>query len=127
MPLIRLDEIEKEYVTPKYSSAFGELVAGDRIEVGRLRFEADEGAVEHAHPQEQVMLVISGRLRVEIPSEGEDAAIGPGEGFHARSNVKHRVTALEDTVVISCKDVVDGVGHKVAPGELDRLKALGKA
>jgi quercetin dioxygenase-like cupin family protein len=127
MPLIRLDEIEKEFVTPKYSTAFGELVAGDRIEVGRLRFEANEGAVEHAHPQEQVMIIISGRLRVEIASEGEDAELGPGEGFHARSNVPHRVTALDDTVVISCKDVVDGVGHKVAPGELDRLKELGKA
>jgi quercetin dioxygenase-like cupin family protein len=127
MPLIRLDEIEKEYVTPKYSTAFGELVAGDRIEVGRLRFDADEGAVEHAHPQEQVMIVITGRLHVEIPSEGEDAELGPGEGFHARSNVKHKVTAVEDTVVISCKDVVDGVGHKVAPGEKDQLEALGKA
>jgi quercetin dioxygenase-like cupin family protein len=125
MPLIRLDEIEKEFVTPKYSSAFGELVAGDRIEVGRLRFDADEGAVEHAHPQEQVMIIIEGRLRVEM--EGEDSELGAGEGFHARSNVPHRVTALEDTVVISCKDVVDGVGHKVAPGELDRLKELGKA
>jgi quercetin dioxygenase-like cupin family protein len=127
MPLIRLDEIEKEYVTPKYSTAFGELVAGDRIEVGRLRFDADEGAVEHAHPQEQVMIVISGRLHVEIASEGEDAELGPGEGFHARSNVKHKVTAVEDTVVISCKDVVNGVGHKVAPGEKDQLEALGKA
>ena len=127
MPLIRLDEIEKEYVTPKYSSAYGELVAGDRIEVGRLRFEGNEGAVEHSHPQEQVMIIISGRLRVQIPSEGEDAELGPGEGFHARSNVPHRVTAVEDTVVISCKDVVDGVGHKVAPGELDRLRELGKA
>ena len=127
MPLIRLDEIEKEYVTPKYSTAFGELVAGDRIEVGRLRFEADEGAVEHAHPQEQVMIVISGRLRVQIPSEGEDAEIGPGEGFHARANVPHRVSAVEDTVVLSCKDIVDGIGHKMAPGERDRLEELGKS
>ena len=127
MPLIHLDEIEKEYVTPKYSTAFGELVAGDRIEVGRLRFDADEGAVEHAHPQEQVMIIISGRLKVEIPSEGEAAELGPGEGFHARSNVKHKVTAVEDTVVISCKDVVDGIGHKVAPDEKDRLQELGKA
>jgi quercetin dioxygenase-like cupin family protein len=71
--------------------------------------------------------VISGRLRVEIESEGEDGEVGPGEGFHARANVKHRVTAIEDTVVISCKGVVDGVGHKVAPGETDRLKAVGKA
>jgi quercetin dioxygenase-like cupin family protein len=127
MPLIRLDEIEKEYVTPKYSSAFGELVAGERIEVGRFRFDPDEGAVEHAHPQEQVMIVITGRLKVEIPSEQTEGDVGPGEGFHVRPNVPHRVTALDETVVISCKDVIDGVGHKVAPGELDRLKELGKA
>ncbi len=70
MPLIRLDEIDKEFVTPKYSTAFGELVAGERIEVGRLHFDANEGAVELAHPQEQVMIIISGRLKAEIPSEG---------------------------------------------------------
>lgn len=126
MPLIRLDEIDKEYVTPKYSTAFGELVAGERIEVGRLHFDANEGAVEHAHPQEQVMIVISGRLQVDIPSEGESGELGPGEGFHAPPNVSHRVTALDDTVVISCKDVVGGVGHKMAPGETDRLRELGK-
>jgi hypothetical protein len=40
--------------------------------------------------------------------------------------VPHKVTALEDTVVISCKDVLDGVGHKVAPGERDQLERLGK-
>jgi len=28
--------------------------------------------------------------------------------------------------VISCKDVLDGVGHKVAPGERDQLERLGK-
>ena len=39
----------------------------------------------------------------------------------------HKVTAVEDTVVISCKDVIGGVGHKLAPGETDRLQELGKA
>ena len=124
MPFLHLDEIDKEFVTPKYSTAFGELVAGEKIEVGRLRFDADEGAVEHAHPQEQVMIILSGRLQVEM--EGETAQLGPGEGFHARPNVSHRVTALEPTVVLSCKDVLDGVGHKVAPGEKDQLERLGK-
>jgi quercetin dioxygenase-like cupin family protein len=125
MPLIHLDDLESEYVTPKYSSAFGELVLGERIEVGRLRFEADEGAVEHAHPQEQVMIVISGRLQVEL--EGVAGELGPGEGFHAPPNVPHKVTALQDTVVLSCKDVIGGIGHKMAPGETDRLQQLGKA
>lgn len=125
MPLITFDKLEKQYVTPKYSTAFGELATGEKIEVGRLEFTAGEGAVEHAHPQEQVMYVVSGRMHVEFPDEEGD--IGPGEAFLAPSNVRHKVTAVEDSVVISCKDVVGGIGHKVAPGETDRLDALGKS
>jgi quercetin dioxygenase-like cupin family protein len=124
MPFFHFDEIEKEYATPKYSTAFGELVAGEKVELGRLSFDAGEGAVEHAHPQEQIMYVISGRLKVEFPDETQE--IGSGSAFLAPSNVKHRVTALEDTVVISVKDMVDGIGHKMAPEEKDRLEALGK-
>ena len=126
MPFVHFDEVEKEYVTPKYSTAYGELVSGESIEVGRLTFAVGEGAVEHAHPHEQVMYIISGKLKVEFPDEGAAGELGPGSGFHAPSNVKHRVTALEDTVVISCKNVIDGVGHKISPGERDRLEELGK-
>ncbi len=124
MPFFHFDQLDKEYATPKYSTAYGELVAGDKVELGRLSFEAGEGAVEHAHPQEQIMYVISGRLKVEFPDETQE--IGSGSAFLAPSNVKHRVTALEDTVVISVKNMVDGVGHKVAPEEKDRLQELGK-
>ena len=51
MPFVVFDEVDKEFVTPKYSTAFGELVTGEHIEVGRLTFKQGEGAVEHAHPQ----------------------------------------------------------------------------
>ena len=57
-----MDELDKETVTPKYSTAFGELVTGSQVEVGRLRFEKGYGAVEHAHPQEQVLIVLEGRI-----------------------------------------------------------------
>jgi quercetin dioxygenase-like cupin family protein len=123
MPLIRLDEVAKEYVTPKHSTAFGELVTGERIEVGRLAFEAGEGAAEHAHPQEQVLIVISGRAEVTLG--GETAEVGPGEGFHAPPMVPHRLTALAPTTVISCKSVLD-VGHRTSPGETDQLDRFGR-
>ena len=29
MPFVVFDEVEKEFVTPKYSTAYGELVTGD--------------------------------------------------------------------------------------------------
>ena len=124
MPFFHFDELQKEYATPKYSTAFGELIAGEKLEMGRLTFEAGEGAVEHAHPQEQIMYILSGKLKVEFPNETQE--IGPGSAFLAPSNVKHRVTALEDAVVISVKDMVEGVGHKLAPDEKDRLEELGK-
>lgn len=124
MPFYDFDKLEAEYVTPKYSTARGETIAGDAIEVARLSFKAGEGAVEHSHPHEQVMYVIEGKLKVEF--RDESAELGPGTAFHAPSNVPHKVTAVEDTVVLSCKNMIEGVGHKIAPGETDRLEELGK-
>jgi len=111
MPFVDFDEVEKDFVTPKYSTAYGELVTGEQIEVARLSFKAGEGAVEHQHPHEQVMYVISGHLSVDLA--GEHAELGPGMAFHARPNQPHKVSAIEDTLVISCKGIVGGVGHKI--------------
>lgn len=111
MPFVVFDEVEKEVVTPKYSTAYGELITGQFIEVGRLRFKRGEGAVEHKHPHEQVMVVVSGRLSVDL--DGEHAELEPGMAFHAKPNQPHRVQAIEDTEVISCKNVIEGVGHKI--------------
>ena len=55
MPVYKFDALQKEYVTPKHSTAFGSLVTGEQIEVGMLRFKASEGAKEHAHAHQQVL------------------------------------------------------------------------
>lgn len=111
MPVFRFADIKSEYVTPKYSKAFGPLLTGTQIEVGQLHFKKGEGAVPHAHPQEQVMVVVSGRLRVIL--DGQTTDLGPGEGFLAPPNVQHQVTALEDTEALSCKGLVEGRGHRI--------------
>ncbi len=111
MPFFDFDQLQAEYVTPKYSKAFGPLVTGSQIEVGRLRFGAGEGAVPHAHPQEQIVVVLRGRLRVTLGDEARE--LGPGQGFLAPPNLQHHVTALEDSEVLSCKALVDGKGHKI--------------
>lgn len=111
MPFVVFDEIDKEFVTPKYSTAFGELVTGENIEVARLTFKEGEGAVEHQHPHEQVMYVISGHLSVDLA--GDHAELGPGMAFHALPNQPHKVRAVKDTQVLSCKHVIGGVGHKI--------------
>jgi len=86
LPFYRFDHLKKEYVTPKHSTAFGSLVTGEQIEVGLLGFKKGEGANEHAHPHEQVLFVLSGRVEM---------------------------TALEDTEVLSAKGIVGGVGHRI--------------
>ncbi len=111
MPFFNFDQLQGERVTPKYSKAFGPLVTGQQIEVGRLRFAAGEGAVPHAHPQEQIMVVLTGRLRVMV--DGQARELGPGEGFLAPPNVQHQVTALEAANVLSCKNVLEGRGHRI--------------
>ncbi|MGH8869240.1 MAG: cupin domain-containing protein [Actinomycetes bacterium] len=111
MPFIHYDQVDKEYVTPKHSTAYGALATGESIEVGRLSFKGGEGAERHQHPHEQIMVVVSGRLQASLGDE--EAVLEPGSGFHAPPNVPHGVTALVDTEVISCKSVVGGVGHRI--------------
>ncbi len=111
MPFFRFAEIASELVTPKHSRARGPLVTGRQIEVGLLRFGAGEGADPHHHAQEQVVVVLKGRLRVLL--DGIAKELQPGDGFLAPSNAVHETRALEDTEVLSCKALVDGVGHRI--------------
>ena len=113
MPFVMFDDLEKEYVTPQHSAAYGELITGRAVEMGRLAFKQGEGAREHSHPQEQIIYIISGRVMAEL--SGETRELGPGSAFHALPGQPHRITALEDTTVLSVKNVIDGVGHKM-PG-----------
>ena len=89
------NEMPSEYVTPKYSTAYGPVLEGEHLEAALLRFKANEGAVEHAHPPEQIMYVISGKLRVRfldgLPKQGArlDAGqcVGGGVGVSEYESV----------------------------------------
>jgi len=111
MPVYRFDALKKDYVTPKHSTAFGSLITGEQIEVGMLRYKAGEGAAEHAHAQEQVIVVLSGRVRMTIAGASHELAAR--EVAHLPPNVPHSLKALEDTEVLSAKGVVGGVGHRI--------------
>jgi quercetin dioxygenase-like cupin family protein len=54
---------------------------------------------------------MSGMLRVT--AEGKVGELKPGMAFHILPNVPHKTEALEDTQVISVKNTIDGVGHKI--------------
>ena len=59
-----------------------------------------EGALSphHNHPEEELIVVISGRLRA-MTSDG-DVVMGPGDVFVIESYAEHQVEALEDTFMV---------------------------
>ncbi len=76
MPFYKLDEVEAGLITPEYSSARGPNVRGERIEVGRFFYPKGTEARTHAHPNEQIQVVLRGRARYHLG--GEERELGPG-------------------------------------------------
>ncbi len=111
MPVFQLENLEEEFVTPKHSTAFGRLITGRHVEVGVLRYKAGEGAHEHSHPHEQIIVMLNGRMRVTI--DGETTEVGPGFAVHIPPNVPHSAEVLQDVECVSCKSIVAGVGHRI--------------
>lgn len=107
----KLSELDEEFVTPKHSTAFGRLITGDQIEVGLLRFKAGEGAEPHSHPHEQIVIVLSGRVRMTI--DGKNTEMTRGYAAHILPNVVHSTEVIEDSEIVSCKSIVGGVGHRI--------------
>ncbi|MBO9361473.1 MAG: cupin domain-containing protein [Thermoflexus sp.] len=70
---------------------------GERAMVVRVEAPASAVVPPHAHPHEQITLVIQGRLRLRMA--GEEAELGPGEIVHIPAGVEHEVTFLEDALV----------------------------
>ena len=111
MPFLVFDEIEKETVTPKYSTAYGELVTGEFIEVGRLSIQGRRGR-RGARPSARAGYVR--HLRPAVGGSGWGARRARARhGVPRQAQSQAPVQAVEDTQVISCKHVIEGVGHKI--------------
>jgi mannose-6-phosphate isomerase len=60
-------------------------------------------SLQYHERKEETISVFSGRLRVEVgehESALEEFELEPGESIHLRPGVRHRVTALVDTVML---------------------------
>jgi mannose-6-phosphate isomerase-like protein (cupin superfamily) len=74
--------------------------------VGKLLFvRAGEAlSLQYHEVKEESWLVREGRARLEIGDAGagelETVEIAPDEAFHLRPRTVHRVTALEDTLIV---------------------------
>ncbi|MCB1395158.1 MAG: cupin domain-containing protein [Rhodobacteraceae bacterium] len=111
MPFFNLDDMPPAFVTPAHSTAHGCLVSGSGIEVGVFSYKAGQGAREHFHPQEQILVVLEGVARFTL--NGETHEMGPRRAVVVPPMLPHRLEAVTDVTVVSSKTMIDGVGHRI--------------
>src|SRR5207248_2129782 len=76
-------------------------VIGQRMMISRIFLEKGCAVPLHAHENEQVSCILSGRLLFRTGEGGRDeVSVGAGEVLHLPSNLPHAADALEDTVVL---------------------------
>jgi quercetin dioxygenase-like cupin family protein len=106
MAFHQADELETSVPFPDYSTASGNLVLGEQIELRVMRAAAGGGAKMHRHPEEQIIVVLSGRIRVTLGDQvGE---LGKGGIVRVPPNVPHMTEYLEDIEFISVKSAPNG-------------------
>jgi quercetin dioxygenase-like cupin family protein len=66
--------------------------AGERLMLSVVTFEPGGVVPEHAHPHEQVGILLSGRLDFTVG--GETRRLGPGDQWRIPGGVPHAVVAV---------------------------------
>ena len=75
-----------------------QVIHTETMTIARLTMLAGARVPLHQHPNEQVSLIQSGRLRLRM--SGEERDLGPGDIARIPPNVPHEFDTLEDTRVL---------------------------
>jgi quercetin dioxygenase-like cupin family protein len=102
-----------------YSTAFGPVIEGERMQVGLITKKKGTGARPHLHPNEQWNYIVQGTLRVKIGDQPEQLC-GPGTLLYFPANLVHSTVATpdEDVVFFTVKDLTHGIHGKAADGTM---------
>ena len=92
--LVAIDAQQWEVVNPDFERRF---VAGEKVMLAFLHLRGGSRVPLHAHHNEQLSYVQSGRLRFLMGKEEEELVVGPGQVLVIPGNLPHSVEALEDT------------------------------
>lgn len=104
MGLVRFDHDADNLVAGAYSQGRGPVLRSEHLELTKIAFAKGEGAKTHQHQEEQVLYVLSGRMRATSGDQTFEA--GPGEAIYQPSGIPHSVVAIEDSVGLSIKNQV---------------------
>ena len=105
-------------------------VIGQQAMISRVFLKKGCDIPTHAHENEQIAIVISGKARFGLGAEGSAARseliVGADEVLHLPSNVPHSRYAMEDTLII---DVFSPPSQKTGidrPSPLPGREGLGE-
>ena len=88
-------EIPLEQMNPQVTR---QVLHGSSITIARIGIAQGGAVPTHAHINEQVMNIISGRLKVIV--DGVEMVLQGGQSLVIEPNIPHSVEALEDTVAV---------------------------
>ncbi len=96
---IRWADLEADYPMPRLER---KRIHGDRMTVARVLLRKGFQIEPHSHDEEQIAIVLSGKIRflVGAPGDRKEIVVGADELLHFPSNVPHGAEALEETVVL---------------------------
>lgn len=74
------------------------MIVGEKEMLVRWEFRKGGLAGRHDHPHEQIVMMVSGRLRLAVGNE--ERVLVPGDLVIIPPHTPHEAEALEDTIVI---------------------------
>jgi quercetin dioxygenase-like cupin family protein len=103
-----------------YSTAFGPVIEGERMQVGLIHKVRGSGAKPHTHPNEQWNYIVQGTLRVRIGDQPERLC-GPGTLLYFPANIVHSTVATtdEDVIFLTVKDLSHSIHGAAVDGTMD--------
>jgi quercetin dioxygenase-like cupin family protein len=94
--VVLAEEATKSHPEPGLTRLVGAY--NEKLFLAEHRMEKGWAGAAHSHPHEQIVYVISGRLKISCA--GKTFVVESGDSFLVRGGVEHQATALEPTHVI---------------------------
>lgn len=95
MRLVKLTDVKWERLSEGLERRY---VSGERMTLAQLRIKRGSVVRLHSHPNEQISLVLEGRL--EFRSGGRRLVASAGDLVIIPPNLEHEVEALDDSLVV---------------------------
>ena len=95
MPLFDWSRIEKEHLNLRTTR---QVIHAENITVARVHLEKGAIVPEHSHANEQITMLMTGRVKLVYPDH--EQVVEAGQMIQTPPNVPHRLEALEESAAI---------------------------